>query len=101
MSKSIFDGTLTATPNNTGDIRLGAIVGWGNEPCILRIESCFENGKYNGITDNAQTAFCRKYNSTMPDLSNLPWFTLDGRRLQARPTQSGIYIQGGRKVVIQ
>lgn len=66
MSKSIFDGTLTATPNNTGDIRLCAIVGWGNEPCILRIESCFENGKYNGITDNAQTAFCRKYNSTMP-----------------------------------
>ena len=64
MSKSIFDGTLTATPNNKGDIRLGAIVGWGNEPCILRIESCFENGKYNGITDNAQTAFCRKYDST-------------------------------------
>ena len=80
---------------------MGAIVGWGNEPCILRIESYFENGKYNGITDNAQTAFCWKYNSTMPELSNLPWFTLDGRRLQARPTQSGIYIQGGRKVVIQ
>lgn len=36
-----------------------------------------------------------------PELSNLPWFTLDGRRFQAQPTQSGIYIQGGRKVVIQ
>lgn len=101
VSKSLFDGTLTATPSGTGDIRLGAIVGWSNPSCSEIIESCFENGKYNGITDNAQTAFCRKYDSTMPELSNLPWFTLDGRRLQAQPTQSGIYIQGGRKVVIQ
>ena len=64
MSKSIFDGTLTATPNNKGDIRLGAIVGWSNPSCSEIIEYCFENGKYNGITDNAQTAFCWKYDST-------------------------------------
>lgn len=73
VSKSIFDGTLTATANGKGDIRLGAIVGWSNQPCIERIENCFENGKYNGITDNDQTAFTRKYDITTPDhaLSNV------------------------------
>ena len=70
VSKSLFDGTLTATPSGTGDIRLGAIVGWSNPSCTEKIEYCFENGKYNGITDNAQTAFCRKYDSTTPDIAS-------------------------------
>ena len=29
------------------------------------------------------------------------WFTLDGRRLSSRPKASGIYIQGGKKVLIK
>ncbi len=29
------------------------------------------------------------------------WYTLDGRRLDGKPTQSGVYINGGRKVVIK
>ena len=66
VRQSLFDGTLTATPNGKGDIRLGAIVGWGDASSIVRIEYCIENGKYNGITDNGQTAFCHKYNTTAP-----------------------------------
>lgn len=29
------------------------------------------------------------------------WYTLDGRKLSGKPTQKGIYITGGRKVVIK
>ena len=29
------------------------------------------------------------------------WYTIDGRRLSGKPTRSGIYINGGRKVVIK
>lgn len=29
------------------------------------------------------------------------WYTLDGRRLDGKPTQKGLYIYGGRKVVIK
>ena len=29
------------------------------------------------------------------------WFTLDGRRLQAKPTAPGIYVNNGNKVVIK
>ena len=29
------------------------------------------------------------------------WYTLDGRRLNGRPTNKGIYINNGRKVVIK
>jgi len=29
------------------------------------------------------------------------WFTLDGRKLMQKPTHKGIYIRGGRKVMIK
>ena len=29
------------------------------------------------------------------------WYTIDGRRLNGKPTRSGVYINGGRKVVIK
>ena len=29
------------------------------------------------------------------------WYTLDGRKLNGKPTAKGIYINGGRKVVVK
>ena len=37
---------------------------------------------------------------TTSDLPSDAWFTLDGRRLNGRPQQPGLYINGGRKVVV-
>ena len=44
--------------------------------------------------------------SLTPDAAPKPqaaqhWFTLDGRRLQAKPTAPGIYVNNGRKVMIK
>ena len=44
--------------------------------------------------------------SLTPDAAPKPqaadhWFTLDGRRLQAKPTAPGIYVNNGKKVVIK
>ena len=33
--------------------------------------------------------------------SSQGWYTLDGRKLNGKPTQKGIYVNGGRKVVIK
>ncbi len=33
--------------------------------------------------------------------SRSDWYTIDGRRLNGKPTRSGVYINGGRKVVIK
>ena len=33
--------------------------------------------------------------------SSQRWYTLDGRKLNGKPTQKGIYVNGGRKVVIK
>ncbi len=35
------------------------------------------------------------------EIKNNNWFTLDGRRLQAKPTAPGIYVNNGKKVVIK
>jgi hypothetical protein len=29
------------------------------------------------------------------------WYSLDGRKLQGRPTRSGVYVNNGRKVVLK
>lgn len=29
------------------------------------------------------------------------WYTLDGQKLQGRPTTKGVYINGNRKVVVK
>ena len=29
------------------------------------------------------------------------WYTLDGKRLSGKPTQKGIYVRNGRKVVVK
>ena len=34
-------------------------------------------------------------------LNNNQWYSLDGRQLSGKPSQPGIYIQGGRKYVIK
>ncbi len=34
-------------------------------------------------------------------ITNNHWYTLDGVRLDGKPTQKGLYIHGGRKVVIK
>ena len=35
------------------------------------------------------------------DTTNNKWYTLDGRKLDSKPTKKGLYIHGGRKVVIK
>ena len=40
-------------------------------------------------------------NFTNSTNSGNAWYTLDGRRLDGQPTQRGIYINNGKKVVIK
>ncbi len=38
---------------------------------------------------------------TLNDLNNGKWYTLDGRQIQSVPTQKGIYIVNGKKIIIK
>ncbi len=48
----------------------------------------------SGISENAMT-------NTLNPSTAKGWYTLDGRRLSQKPTQRGLYIVNGKKVVIQ
>ena len=50
--------------------------------------------------DNTTAIDVSRVSSLTSQLSN-SWYTLDGRRLAAKPTTKGLYIFGGRKVVIK
>ena len=51
-----------------------------------------ESGSTDIIAVRDQTADWR---------TNDGWYTLDGRKLNARPTQKGIYINKGKKIVVK
>ena len=58
----------------------------------LRIVMHIEDGEATLIEEVQQDAVNGQSNA---------WFTLDGRQLTGKPQQKGIYLNGGRKIVIQ
>jgi hypothetical protein len=53
--------------------------------------------------DGETTAIQEMYDGKMYDVRGQSdaWYTLDGRKLDGKPSVKGIYIHGGKKVVIQ
>ena len=60
---------------------------------IITLESLGGNDNTTGIEEI-------RMNSELRD-SKGPWYSLDGRRLDAEPTKKGIYVKDGRKFVIK
>ena len=56
-----------------------------------------------GDSDNATGIVSAEANSSLFTIhsSLSEWYTLDGRKLSGKPTQRGIYINNGKKVVIK
>jgi len=50
----------------------------------------FDGGETTSLTENKRET-----------ITNNQWYTLDGRKLDSKPTQKGVYINNGRKVVVK
>ncbi len=50
---------------------------------------------------DVETTSLREISNEELGITNYDYYTLDGRKLNAKPTQKGLYIVNGRKVVIQ
>ena len=53
-----------------------------------------------GFGDGEETGII-SVSTDAKDLNGGAWYTLDGRKLNGKPTKSGIYVNGGRKVVVK
>ena len=56
----------------------------------------FGDGETTGIIEAGANSQLSTFNSQLS-----VWYTLDGLRLASKPTQKGIYINNGKKVVIK
>lgn len=63
------------------------------EECRVGNEILYQDERTDGIS--SPTSLCN------PSSSLTPWYTLSGHRLPSLPTQKGIYIKDGRKVLIK
>ena len=53
------------------------------------------------VTNEPVTGIVPIHNSQFTIDNEAGWFTLDGRKLQGKPTQKGVYIMNGKQVVIK
>lgn len=51
--------------------------------------------------DDNTTNIDMQTDSTNDSITNSNWYTLDGRKLDERPTKKGVYINNGKKVVVK
>ena len=88
-----IDGELSL--GNDGTVTVGAFR-W-----IMRVESKFGNtpsyARKMVFFDGEEEATGVK---EVKEVNDYSWYTLDGCKLSGKPTQKGIYVIGGRKVVI-
>ena len=85
----LYDGKFILADENGG---LGA------HKCLLVL-----NGTNNApvLSIGTETTSLSPVPSPSREGSSQRWYTLDGRKLNGKPTQKGIYVNGGRKVVIK
>ena len=85
----LYDGKFILADENGG---LGA------HKCLLVL-----NGTNNApvLSIGTETTSLSPVPSPSREGSSQRWYTLDGRKLDKQPTKKGIYINGGRKVVIK
>ena len=88
MAGEIPAGKVYLNPNNLSDSQL---TGGSSSPAPARLS--IRRSESTGINEIAED---RKINA-----ENSIWYTLDGRRLNSKPTQKGLYITKDRKVIIK
>ncbi|MBQ7182189.1 MAG: C10 family peptidase [Bacteroidaceae bacterium] len=118
--KVTFTG-LTSALNIASDDPGKLFLGNGNKVYApmsgIKFGACRAYFQLNGITMNPSVggsvkAFVLDFGDGKPTgiqyIDDLPqndpfetWYTLDGRKMEGQPTQRGVYIKNGRKVVIK
>ena len=84
----LYDGKFILADENGG---LGA------HKCLLVL-----NGTNNApVLSIGETTNLVSIDNGQLTIDNDVWYTLDGRKLQGKPTKKGLYIHNGRKVVIK
>ena len=84
----LFDGKFILADKNGG---LGA------HKCLLVL-----NGTNNApVLSIGETTNLVSIDNGQLTIDNDVWYTLDGRKLNGKPTKKGLYIHNGRKVVIK
>ena len=83
----------------TGDRHLGNLLPLSSDFCHINAFVLNFGGKEaTGIVDTDFKSASQESGISNP--LQQTWYTIDGRRLNGKPTSKGIYINNGRKIVI-
>ena len=92
-TKTMTIGTHRAYFQLLGDLTAGEPVSGSNAQQIRAFNLNFGDDESTGIISVHDSGFTVN--------ASAAWYTLDGRRLDAQPTAKGLYIHGGKKVIVK
>ena len=87
-------------PNGLGFYKLKNTVNLGAHKAYLEVATT-NAPEFLGFEEGTTSLSEAKGDSSLFTLHSSLWYTLDGRKLQGMPTQKGLYIVNGRKVVLK
>ena len=102
-----IDGELSL--GNDGTVTVGAYrwimrveSKWGSTPAYARKMHFYDGGSTPTGISPAEIADCNATLSKreMAEMAGA-WYTLDGRKLDTKPTAKGVYVVNGKKFVIK
>lgn len=82
---------------STGNTNVKAFRCWFELGAVLDKETDFGARVFLNFEDEGTTGIINHSKTT----DNISWYTLDGRKLDKKPTAKGVYVRDGRKVVIK
>ncbi len=83
---------------STGQTNVKAFRCWFELDAVLGVEMEFDTSRISMSFDDETTGIGYNKRETT---NNNQWYTLDGRKLDKKPTAKGVYVKEGRKVVIK
>ncbi len=93
------DGNTLYYPN--ADLAIGAYHAYFKLKSIIAGDISSEVNVVMDFGDSTTAIMSIEHSPLTIDHSDDNWFTIDGRKLQGKPSQRGIYIHNGQKVVVQ
>ena len=96
-TEAVLTKKPVATTTATKDSEVGEYIISVSGGEAQNYELSYVNGKLTVTVPNG----IRSLENGQSTMENGVWYTLDGRRLSSKPTQKGMYILNGRKVIVR
>ena len=92
----------STNPINLLEVNLSGLSYYTEHTLYLAV--CDSKGTYSSVLEEIfiiEPITTNVSNASQEEVQNADWYSLDGKKLDSRPTEKGIYIRNGKKIIVR